>query len=559
MISHIDNRCSSATLAWFPFICGCCRGNRLTSSERSKEVHFGAVPTSTDTAMRHINQAFLEDLGVPVEFPTLYLPSVIERYRQNLVEQNRTPGEFLAAGICAAFSAATGNSVVGRLGTRRFIPASLYMLMIGNPGSGKSPALTHALEPIRREQTARERAARERAETPVCLTRVLPDGEVLDEGDGNETAEVVAELVPAIPPHVRYVYLTDATIPAVQYALAGNQRGLVMVADEALSLFKGSGRGGDRAIWLQIWNAENLTIARRCGKPPVVTIPRSFVTLVAGVQPDLFPRLRNPDGDDGLLDRFLLLGDGGNGWPEYSFGNIDPGIAAEYHGVIDLMVSHRDDGALNDSVCPAVLDIDEACSRRFEALHIRLTDKMKALRANQRYGGLITKLVANAQRLAVLRAAMRWTVGENGSGCSPESITLADAEAACQVAEFCFGRALLWRPELVGSERPAEAGRPQGSDAMPSGDGAKSPIELAEKIIGYMARRGFTSVPVRQLQSSGGFVPANARDLRAACQHLVDTSQGHWRDKPGREFVLMSPNQQTPNTEADGALGPAAP
>jgi len=509
--------------------------------------------------MRHVTKAFLADLGLPIEFPTIYLPSVIERYRQNLIEQNRTPGEFLAAGICAAFSAATGNSVVGRLGTRRFNPASLYMLMIGNPGSGKTPALIHALEPIRREQTARERAARELAATPVCLTRVMPDGESPDEGDESETADVVAELVPTAPPHVRYIYLTDATIPAVQYALASNQRGLVMVADEALALFKGSGRGGDRAIWLQIWNAENLTIARRCGKPPVVTIPRSFVTLVAGVQPDLFPRLRNPDGDDGLLDRFLLLGDGSNGWPEYSFGNIDPGIAAEYHGAVDLMLNHRDDGTPNDSVCAAVLDIDDVCSRRFESLHNRLTDGMKSLRANQRYGGLVTKLVANAQRLAVLRAAMRWTVGENGSGSSPESLTLADAEAACQVAEFCFGRALLWRPELIGSARPAEAGRPQETDAIPTGDGAMSPQVLAEKVTGYMARRGFTSVCVRRLQSCGSFPKSKSADLRAACQHLVDVSRGDWRGKPGREFVLAPPNQQTPNTEADGALGPAAP
>ena len=136
---------------------------------------------------------------------------------------------------------------------------------------------------------------------------------------------------------------------------------------------------------------------------------------------------------------------------------------------------------------------------------------------------------------------------------------MADAEAACQVAEFCFGRALLWRPELVGSERPAEAGRPQGSDAMPSGDGAKSPIELAEKIIGYMARRSITTVCVRRLQSCGSLPKSKAADLRAACQHLVDASRGYWQGKPGREFVLTPPNQQTPNTEADSPAGPSAP
>jgi hypothetical protein len=504
--------------------------------------------------MRHVDPAYLETLSLPTQFPASYFPHVIERYRQNLIEKNQTPGEFVAAGMLAAFSAATGNSLVGRFGTKRFIPASLYLLMVGNPGTGKTPALIHTLEPVRREQAARERAVAEFMASPAQASLVLPNGGGCEAADtANDTSEGES-LEMMLPPEVRYIYLTDATIPAVHYALCRNQRGLVMVADEALSLFKGPGKGGDRPIWLQIWNADNVTIARRSGKPPVVTIPRSFVTVVAGIQPDLFPRLRNPDGDDGLLDRFLLVGDNADGWPPYSHGQIDPGDAATYHDAVDRLIQHRDGGCCNTSTT-TVLPIDADCSDRFESLHNRLTALLKDLHTSRRYGGLITKMVANAQRLAVLRAGIRWSVGENGGGVTPDRLNLSDANAACQAAEFCFGRALLWRPELINSVEPP-TGHSAGTNAR-LGDHAHQasrPCELAEKIIGYMTRRGISHVGVRKLRSSGSFGEASSRELRSACQLLIDQGRGRWIDKPGREFSLLEPNNQTNDGAPAGTM-----
>ena len=506
---------------------------------------------SADETMKSDDLAFVGDLELPIEFPTTYFPCVIEQYRQDLISHTAVRGDFAAAGMLAALSVGVGNSVAGRLGTKRFVPTSLYLLMVGPPGSGKSPALSNTLEAIRREQAARVQAALQpilgyRQHQAVDMTAgILADAMGLGDtcGYGNDFAddddgESVGE---AVRSPVRHLHLTDATIPGVREALIHNPRGIVVAVDEAVSLFKGAGKGCDRAIWLELWNAESTTVSRRSGKPPIITIPRCFVTLIAGTQPDIFPQLRNTHGDDGLLDRLMIFGDRNDGWPKYSHCNTNATLAAAYNGVIDRLLQHRDDGSAQTTGAATVLPISEACSKVFEDCHNHITAVFDRARASLRYGGLITKTVANATRLAVLRSCSRWAAESPAAVLSPTEVTEADAVEACKVALFSLSRALLWRPELVGSAPPAIAARPSGmpvSDA-PAGTGTAIPGGLPAAILDYVSRRGINEVEVRKLRSCGSFGSATTVQLRAACDALVDAGRGRWLDTRKRLFGLL--------------------
>ena len=504
--------------------------------------------------MTNVDLAFVEHLGLPTEFPTTYFPGVIEQYRQDLISHTAVRGDFAAAGMLAALSVGVGNSVAGRLGTKRFVPASLYLLMVGPPGSGKSPALSNTLEAIRREQAARVQAALQpilscRRHQAVDMTGGgLVDaiglgstgdyGDDFDNDDGDDDGDTLGEVVRE---PVRHLHLTDATIPGVREALIHNPRGIVVAVDEAVSLFKGAGKGCDRAIWLELWNAESTTVSRRSGKPPIITIPRCFVTLIAGTQPEIFPQLRNTHGDDGLLDRLMIFGDRNDGWPKYSHCNTNTTLAAAYNGVIDRLLQHRDGGSAQATGAVTVLPISEACSNVFEECHNHITAVFDRARASLRYGGLITKTVANATRLAVLRACSRWAAESPAAVLSPTEVTEADAVEACKVALFSLSRALLWRPELVGSAPPAIAARPSGmpvSDA-PAGTVTAVPEGLPAAILDYMSRRGINEVEVRKLRSCGSFGSATTVQLRAACDALIDAGRGRWRDTRKRLFGLL--------------------
>lgn len=495
---------------------------------------------STDGMMKNVDLAFVEDLGLLVAFPTTFFPGAIEQYRQDLMRQTTIPGEFAAAGMLAALSVGVGNSVVGRLGTKRYIPASLYMLLIGDPGSGKSPALINAMEPIRREQAARVQAALQPGR--ACLQPQLADisgGGFIDVSEeGDDHAAMTHE---ASPSPVRHLYLTDATIPGVREALVNNPRGVVVSADEAVNLFKGAGKGSERAVWLELWNADSLAVSRRSGKPPIITIPRCFVTLVAGTQPDIFPQLRNAQGDDGLLDRLLVFGTKSDGWPLYSHCRTDAALAAIYNDAVDRLLQHRDDGSENATGAAVVLPISDACSRVFEEFHNEVVAVFDRVQAARRYGGLITKTVANATRLAVLRACIRWAVDESATAPSPVDVTDADAIEACKVARFSLGRAILWRPELVGSAPSTIVVPPPGvSTTSPAAEpAAGAPSDLPQRILSYMSRRGLGAVPIRTLRSCGSFGSASSVQLRAACDALIDARQGQWLDTCKGMFGLV--------------------
>jgi hypothetical protein len=436
--------------------------------------------------MKTVDLAFVGALGLPTEFPTTYFPGVIEQYRQDLLSQTAVRGDFAAAGMLAALSVGVGNSVAGRLGTKRFIPASLYLA------------------------------------DAMCLDGI---GNLGADFDGD--CDAADEFAPA---PVRHLHLTDATIPGVREALINNPRGIVIAVDEAVSLFKGAGKGCDRAIWLELWNAESTTVSRRSGKPPIITIPRCFVTLVAGTQPEIFPQLRNAQGDDGLLDRLLIFGDKSDGWPRYSHCNTNAALAAAYNGAVDRLLQHRDDGSAHATGAATVLPISEACSKVFEDCHNHITAVFDRARAAPRYGGLITKTVANATRLAVLRSCSRWAAESPEDVTSPTDVTEADAVEACNVALFSLGRALLWRPELVDSAASTIAGPPSGVPVSrpAAGTGTEIPDGLPRQILGYMSRRGIEEVQVRKLRSCGSFGSATTAELRAACDVLVDAGLGRW-------------------------------
>jgi hypothetical protein len=188
-----------------------------------------------------------------------------------------------------------------------------------------------------------------------------------------------------------------------------------------------------------------------------------------------------------------------------------------------------------------VLTITDACSKIFEECHNRITGVFDRVHAARRYGGLITKTIANSQRLAVLRACSRWAADSPTTVASPSDVTVEDAAEACRVAEFSLGRAILWRPELVGSAPTTIVVPPPGGPTRsPATVPAAGTIgDLPQQILDYMARRSIHEVQIRKLRSCGSFGSASSAELRRACDALEVAGRGQWQDTRKGLFGLV--------------------
>jgi hypothetical protein len=204
------------------------------------------------------------------------------------------------------------------------VPPFIWIALVGDPSTKKTPILEAAWKPLRKAQSAdiadwREEMARwkalpkkERAETPpVCRRRLITD---------------------------------NGTIEAIQEILTRQDRGLAVYHDELAGMI-GSfdkyagprGAAADRAFYLQAYNGGGFTVDRvERGFSPIDNL---CLTVVGGIQPE---RLRQ-FGDlmaDGFLQRFAPIV-----VAPASLGTDEPAnsAVADYAGLIERLLRIRPD------------------------------------------------------------------------------------------------------------------------------------------------------------------------------------------------------------------------
>lgn len=376
---------------------------------------------------------------------------------QAIAAGTATPLDYPAAGYLA-----TCASLIG--GKRRIRPYDtsnwaeppiLWIGIVGDPSSRKSPSLEAVVDPLRALE--RDGAEAHKADLREWREADAKAKAVRDEwqrGMAKAAKEGRADL-PRMPdgamepdePHRRRTLVMDATPEAVGAILAGNHQGTLHYRDELagwLESFERYSPGG-REFWLEAYGGRSFVIDRKGAKAPL-TVPFNGVSVLGGIQPAKLADCLLGSPDDGLVARFLWV------WPD-KLPFTRPSRCADicllenaYRRLESLQWGRDADG----HPVHITLPLSRAASDLFEAWQ---TDNAAI---DDEASGLLKSFVGKMDgallRLALTSELAAWAFK---GGPEPKEVSLSTIEAAAEwideyakpMAERVYGDTALPKPD----------------------------------------------------------------------------------------------------------------
>jgi hypothetical protein len=385
-----------------------------------RKIHFGGKkPHNDSTDSNDSDSRELRELPDPERFPVEIFPPSAARLVREGAAAIGCPDDFLAVGVLAGLSTAIGDTrkiLIKRGWTEG---AAVYAMIVGDPASKKSPALYEAMRPILMRQMALK-AAHDRLmeEYEAALARC-------DKDDEKPKKPVLGR-----------TYVDDITVEKLADTLNENPRGVVLMKDEisgwlgSMDQYKAGGKGGDRQKWLQIHTNRPISVDRKSSNEPVI-IPRPFVSIFGGIQPEVLPAF-GKDRGDGLLDRFVAA------YPAPMVGRwTDDEISDEaregYKALIDALYRLEPAEHEGDEFASTVAMSAEGKAvfvREYDRLHVELETPGFPRRLRPVYGKLEGYLARFALILAMARRAEDTGVG------AMELVGREDVEGAAALLNY---------------------------------------------------------------------------------------------------------------------------
>jgi len=289
--------------------------NASAAKEYDKErwqARMAEIPSAIDSAIAKYGNEFAgktalhttplnlfpDALGTPPIFSFEDYPEVIADLAKDV--SKRTGADpvipaWTAIAVATALIHDKHKLQVKALDNRWLESARLWIGFVGEPATKKSPAMSEVLSTIQNLQ------AKWYQEYIIKY----------EQWEIKAAAAEKQKLPKPKRPHLQKCFVNDTTLEALADILEYNNGGVLALHDElsgwfgSMDCYRQKGISKDRPAWLTAYNGGEHHIDR-AGKQPRY-IKNFSVSLVGGIQPDPMRRIASQLGDDGLLQRFIML------------------------------------------------------------------------------------------------------------------------------------------------------------------------------------------------------------------------------------------------------------
>lgn len=337
------------------------------------------------------------DMGIPLDC----LPQEMQRTILDLAHYENYNIEYTTACMLSAAATAIGNSYhVLIKGTWQSSPA-LFMMLVGRPGTGKTPPLMFAYSPLRRQDE--ERLYIYQRDLDAYLSRGGAEGTELKRPQQQKTV------------------ISDTTIEGLIQQHGNNLRGIACVVDEIMGLFKSVERYGKGSnlieTWLSAYSGEAIDVVRKTDPRPVY-IKRPCINIIGSVQTGLLSHICSPENmANGLIDRFLFVYPKNQKislWNSDTQSNSGSDAREDWQKVICKILAldcPYDEQA--STVVPHLLKMSDDARRYFFDWVNSIIAQINAIEDDTLVETRRAKLNIQGARLALVVQMLRWAYGES--------------------------------------------------------------------------------------------------------------------------------------------------
>ncbi len=475
------------------------------------------------------------------KFPLEYLPEPLRSFARETAAAIGMDPAFMALPSIVMAAATIGNTHRIRLKHGWNEPPILWGAIIGDSGTGKSPALRAATAPIKRVQSnyvKEHEAALEAFQFEHTAWQSQAEAWKRDKGIRGDPP------IEPKPPAMKRIWLADSTIEALVERLQTSPRGLVVIADELAgwlgghNQYKGKGRGNDTAHWLSMFNGDEVVWDRRTGPSTFINVKSAAVCVVGGIQPGILTRsLTDEHWDNGLAPRLLMVCPPKRQrmWTEDTISEeTEQRVEELFAELLALDFETADDGSPRPIVVPL--------GREAKSLFIDYYNQHAAEQSemNSRESSLWSKLEAYAPRFALVHHLVRVAAGERT--VNRTAIDAHSMEAGIGLADW-FGH---------------EARRIYGMFGESADD--RESRELVEFILTKFGG----SITARELMRAKRRYRDSAEAAEQALNELAKNGLGKWENqphnragRPGR--LLVCGDTISENPEEKRIVSPSPP
>jgi hypothetical protein len=287
---------------------------------KGEAAHFPESDT-TEEAWPEPHQRFLKDVLLPApELPLdRILPKKLANWTKEAAAAKGSPADYVFGALLSVAGSLIGNARWSTPWRGWTEPPIIWVMCIGLPSAGKSPAIDAVLKPLRKaEKPLRQMAQAEldKWSEAADLAKIVESNWKRDVRSalksGESPPEKPVNANPGPQPHSPRLLLNDSTIEKLASIVSAQPKGILQARDELAgwleSMTRYAGGGTDRPFWLEAYGGRGYTV-ERMGREPL-SIDRLSVGVVGGIQPDRLYDLLFKSVDDGLLARFLPI------WPD---------------------------------------------------------------------------------------------------------------------------------------------------------------------------------------------------------------------------------------------------